>query len=77
MSPDARLGLAGQATPAGVLTLVTGGDDYEIVFTAPPEHEAAARQFATRIGEVATGEGLAASWNGAPVPLDRLGWRHR
>lgn len=70
--------------PESALTLLaTGGDDYEIAFTAPPGHEAALRREAeqrllrlTRIGQVLSGSGLRATYGGQPVTLDRTGWTH-
>ena len=51
--------------------LVTGGDDYELVVTAP----APLPKF-TVIGRVAAGEGVAVTFNGEPVELTRTGYRH-
>ncbi len=63
--------------------LATGGDDYEIAFTAHPRHEAALRQEAekrllrlTRIGEVSAGDGLTVTYDGAAIPLLKGGWTH-
>lgn len=75
------------AVDAGVFTLVdavTGGDDYELLFTAPPEAEpklaALAQQTGvavTRIGLIRSGEGVELlDETGAPITLTRQGWRH-
>ncbi|PNU04973.1 thiamine-phosphate kinase [Novosphingobium guangzhouense] len=66
------------------LDAMTAGDDYELLFTAPPEHtariiEAAAtldRQV-TAIGTVEGGSGLSLTQEAAAVPLpERLGYQH-
>lgn len=63
--------------------LVTGGDDYEIAFTARPADEAALRREAdrrhlrlTRIGRVVAGEGIVARFAGRPVSIERRGFTH-
>lgn len=68
---------------AALESLVTGGDDYEIAFTARPADEAALRREAekrhlrlTRIGQVAAGQGVTARFAGQPVPIDRPGFTH-
>ena len=65
------------------LQLATGGDDYEIAFTAPPAHEPALRREADRqhlrltcIGRVGRGAGLTVHHAGALVAVDRTGWTH-
>ncbi len=70
--------------PSLLIDLVTAGDDYEILCTIPPVHEAAFMAAAavagvavTRIGDVASGSGLSIlGQNGAPLTLDRSGWDH-
>ena len=58
------------------LTAATAGDDYELLFAAPPAF--APPVAATAIGRIATGAGLTVTDRGRPVPLpQRLGWRHR
>lgn len=68
---------------AALERLVTGGDDYEIAFTASPRDEAGLRREAerrhlrlTRIGRVTTGEGVVARFAGQPVSIDRSGFTH-
>lgn len=63
--------------------LASGGDDYEIAFTAHPRHEDALRREAerrlirlTRVGEVTAAQGLTVLYDGQPVPMARNGWTH-
>jgi thiamine-monophosphate kinase len=59
-----------------------GGDDYELLFTAPPEARAAVQAAAaavavTRIGTVQAGEGVTAiDGDGRPLAPAMAGWRH-
>lgn len=65
--------------------LITGGDDYVVLFTAPAEkREAIAAAEGdqalrlSRIGWVGPGEGVAVlDATGKPVPLDRSGYSHK
>jgi thiamine-monophosphate kinase len=67
------------------LRLMSGGDDYEILFTAAPEKRSAVKRAAaragvqvTRIGTVVAGEGVAlVDSHGARLPVGELGYRHR
>jgi thiamine-monophosphate kinase len=68
---------------AALEKLVTGGDDYEIAFTASPRDEAALRREAerrhlrlTRIGRVTAGQGVVARFGGQPVTFARTGFIH-
>jgi thiamine-monophosphate kinase len=68
---------------AALEKLVTGGDDYEIAFTASPRDEAALRREAerrhlrlTRIGRVTAGQGVVARFGGQTVTFDRPGFTH-
>ena len=68
---------------AALESLVTGGDDYEIAFTARPADEAALRREAdkrhlrlTRIGRVMAGQGVRARFAGQPAPIARPGFSH-
>ncbi len=70
--------LAGQ-----VLDLAAGGDDYEVVCTAPAAEGSlliAAAQAAgvamTAVGRVVAGDGVTARQHGHAVAPGRLGWRH-
>jgi thiamine-monophosphate kinase len=68
---------------AALAELATGGDDYEIVMTAPPNAAdaliaaagAAGLRF-TPIGEATAGAGCSARFDGTPLRLGRTGWRH-
>ncbi|MDI6624055.1 MAG: thiamine-phosphate kinase [Brevundimonas sp.] len=68
---------------AALESLATGGDDYEIAFTARAADEAALRREAerrhlrlTRIGRVVAGQGIVARFGGQPIPIDRPGFTH-
>ncbi|MEE8562741.1 MAG: thiamine-phosphate kinase [Alphaproteobacteria bacterium] len=64
--------------------LLTGGDDYELLFTAPPENDAALRAIAsdlavdvTRIGSITDGGGLEVDdGDGLGLKLENGGYRH-
>lgn len=64
--------------------ILGGGDDYELLFTAPPGGMAAIAALAdeldlplTRIGRMAAGAGVrVVDETGAPIPLERAGWSH-
>ena len=85
------LSLAGQAWFDGradaiqaLTQLATGGDDYEIAFTARPGAESALRREAERlhlrltcIGQVTEGEGVTVRYRDEVVPVDQPGWVHR
>jgi thiamine-monophosphate kinase len=84
------LSLAGQAwmdqrvdAQAALEKLVTGGDDYEIAFTAPASSEEALRREAdrrhiplTRIGQVVAGKGVAVRYQGQAVTVAKPGFTH-
>ena len=68
---------------AALESLATGGDDYEIAFTARPSDEAVLRREAerrhlrlTRIGRVHAGQGVITRFAGLPVPINRPGFTH-
>ena len=68
---------------AALEKLVTGGDDYEIAFTASPRDEVALRREAerrhlrlTRIGRVTSGQGVVARFGGHPVAFEKTGFTH-
>lgn len=78
-------GRALNADPSLMETILGGGDDYEILFAAPPARADEIARIAsetgvriTRIGGVGdAGEGVdAVTPDGRPVPLKRLGFRH-
>jgi thiamine-monophosphate kinase len=72
------------AEPALLSRCLSGGDDYELVFAAPPEAEAAVRAAAafsgvavTRIGRFEAGEGVRVTGpDGGPMVFARGGWSH-
>jgi thiamine-monophosphate kinase len=66
---------------AGLATLATGGDDYEILFCGPPDAgEAVARESGvsvTAIGRVEAGEGVVLlNKAGVEIPLVKRGYTH-
>jgi thiamine-monophosphate kinase len=69
---------------AALEKLVTGGDDYEIAFTAAAKDEAALRREADRrhlrltcIGRVTAGHGVVARFGGQAVAFEQTGFIHR
>ena len=84
------LSMAGQAwfdtrvdPQAAFEQLATGGDDYEIAFTAPASDEAALRRESdrrhvrlTKLGRVVEGSGVVARYGGVAVDMARTGWTH-
>ncbi len=82
LSPAARAVLS--ADPTLLPKLVGGGDDYELLFTAAPEREAAITALAdrlglalTRIGRMAAGQGVTlVDPQGAPLASGAGGWTH-
>lgn len=76
LSAAARTAL--RADPNLLETILAGGDDYEILFTAPAS---AARRLArlpvTEIGRIEKGKGVRVSdAEGKPVPLSKAGYTH-
>lgn len=84
LSIAAQAWFDGRVDPLAALEgLATGGDDYEVAFTAPAGDEAALRKLAerlhlrlTRIGEVVAGEGVRVSYGGHSVGIAKGGWTH-
>jgi thiamine-monophosphate kinase len=84
LSAPARAWLAGQGdSVAARMALAAGGDDYEVVCTAPPENAsrlaaaaAAAGVELSAVGEVTKGEGVRAIAKGVERPIARAGYRH-
>ena len=82
LSPAARRAI--EAGEAALADLVTGGDDYELLFCAPPSArdnvEAIGRRLGlalTRIGTVERGEGVRVlDADGNPLALGRPGYTH-
>lgn len=68
----------------GIVELLTGGDDYELVFTAPADRSDAIRTAAAmtrvpvaRIGTMTDGEGVSVvDGSGASLGIERAGYRH-
>lgn len=66
------------------LALVTGGDDYELVCTVPPDQFEAFRKASTAAGIAVTqigrvesaARGVEVRWQGLPVPMGRSGYQH-
>ena len=74
-----------EAGPALLTLALAGGDDYELLFAAPPERSAevlaraaAAGTVVTPIGAFAEGppEAVAIGADGAPLPTPQGGWSH-
>ena len=82
LSAPARRALA--EPEVGIADLVSGGDDYELLFCAPPSARAALQTLGrrlglavTRIGATGRGHGVAAvDAEGRPLPLASAGYRH-
>ncbi len=75
LSPAAAAWLSAQPDRAAALVqLASGGDDYQLVFTAPPA--AAARLGAAVVGRVEAGAGVSVAIDGRPVEAGAGGWRH-
>lgn len=76
LSPAARTWLDAQPERADSLRrLASGGDDYQVVCTAPPR--AAKALGLTLIGEVVAGEGIEVLAGGAAIDPGPGGWIHR
>ncbi len=81
---QALLAVSGDGLEAR-LSAATAGDDYELLFAAPPGRAAEILALQdelglplSRIGALAAGSGLSLTDAGASVPLpQRLGWVHR
>jgi thiamine-monophosphate kinase len=75
--------IAGDSAKARMAAM-TAGDDYCLLFTAPPRHTARIREAAaalgcevTAIGRVEEGDGLSLLRDGEPIPLpEKLGYQH-
>jgi thiamine-monophosphate kinase len=82
LSPAARMAIATE--PALHSRLATGGDDYELLFTAPPEadEEIAALSDSlalpiAEIGAIESGEGVRLlDSDDMPIAIGSTGWRH-
>jgi len=83
LSPAARRLV--RADPGLMTTVLTGGDDYEILAAIPPKNAAGFERAAraagvpvTRIGQVRAGKGRPAvvDATGSPVPLEHVSYDH-
>jgi thiamine-monophosphate kinase len=82
LSAAARHAIAGAADLP--VRLATGGDDYELLFTAPPEKDAAIARLAvelslpiTAIGSIEQGAGVRLlDAAGGEIPVAAAGWSH-
>ena len=82
LSPAARQLVAGE--PGLAVELATGGDDYELLFTAPPEADETIARLAAEVGLPLTAVGTIepgaavrlVDAAGKPVPVATPGYRH-
>ena len=82
LSPAAQAVLA--AEPARLRQVVTGGDDYELLFTVAPAQAAGLAALSeelglplTRVGAMSAGQGVSVrDAAGAELSLERAGWTH-
>lgn len=82
LSPAAQAAL--QDDHSLLATILTGGDDYELLFTAPQSAAADVLALGRRVGVAVTAIGTMTAGDGVcvrgedgrPMPLDRGGWRH-
>ncbi len=68
---------------AALVSLATGGDDYELLLTAHPADEGALKREAerlrlrlTRVGTMTEGRGVTTTHLGKPVDIRKAGWTH-
>lgn len=79
-----RVPMAWPGEPMARTCALTGGDDYELCFTAPPEQADAVRRAGreagvavTRIGRIVAGSGLVClDAQGSPITLEAKGFDH-
>ena len=67
-----------KADPGLIRTVLTGGDDYEILFAAPPSARRRLAEFpVTEIGRIEAGKGVTVlGRDGRPLPVEEAGYRH-
>jgi thiamine-monophosphate kinase len=78
------LSVAAARLPDRLATVLTGGDDYELLFTASPDRQAQILAAAkasgvpvTAIGRIEAGQGVRVrDAAGSEIVLDGVGWRH-
>jgi thiamine-monophosphate kinase len=70
--------LSPQAEGADLSLLITGGDDYELLFALPPGALPPGNMAATRIGHFTAGPPgvLVLDNTGQPMALSHQGWSH-
>ncbi|MDO3387220.1 thiamine-phosphate kinase [Gilvimarinus sp. SDUM040013] len=75
--------LAEQPQAEAIEHAIAGGDDYELVFTVPPENmpelamlQAAGKVQATVIGRIVSGAGVHCELDGAPYYSNATGYKH-
>ncbi|MCW2763821.1 MAG: thiL [Marmoricola sp.] len=78
LSPAARAWLDGQPdAEAALIGLAAGGDDYQIVCTAPPDRARALETAGfTVIGRATAEPGMRVRLHGRPLEVARGGWSH-
>jgi len=84
LSSPAGAWLSGQSDQNNAFkTLITAGDDYELVFTASPDNAAHIRQSAkaiglriSKVGTVESGEGVTMISDDTPMIFDKTGHKH-
>jgi len=64
-----------QSEPDLIATVLTGGDDYELCFTAPADAVTGISGI-TSIGKVTDGRGVVCRHEGKIVDVDSSGYRH-
>lgn len=75
--PHIPLSDAARACPPKPETILAGGDDYELLFTAPANAPLSGVQGITRIGKVTEGNSVKVlDENGAEILLKRKGYKH-
>ncbi|MFL6216636.1 MAG: thiamine-phosphate kinase [Blastocatellia bacterium] len=81
---DAARALAGELNAEPLALALHGGEEYELLFTARPEHRERIAQLSnevgvpiTAIGEITAGDGLRLERDGAVEPLKASGYEHR
>lgn len=75
LSAEARLWLQAQPDESGArLALAIGGDDYQIICAIAADRPAP--DGLSVVGVFEAGQGVAVTFDGAPVAVERLGWSH-
>ena len=85
LSDESRAVLQADGSPFAIRNLLTGGDDYQVLFTTPEDHREALlidarhlNQKITRIGTVEAGRGVTCLLQGEDVSETLTGgWKHK